>query len=86
MSEINSHICRVCGYNVGEPLWEDNYPNWIICDCCGSESGYDDSSNESVHSNRRKWIDGGYKWFNPQKKPASWNFRQQLNNIPEKWK
>jgi len=86
VSNLESHICRVCGYNAGESLWENGDPNWIICDCCGAESGYHDFTKDSASSNRMKWINDGCNWFSPEKKPANWDLQQQLSNIPAQWK
>jgi len=86
MSSKESHICRICGYNCGEPFWVGNNPNWLICDCCGSESGYEDSTLESIVIAREKWISNGSQWFNSKHKPSKWNSAEQLINIPRKWK
>ncbi|MBI5857596.1 MAG: hypothetical protein HZB42_08085 [Sphingobacteriales bacterium] len=81
-----SHICRICGHDMGEPAWEDDNPNWLICNCCGSESGYEDTSVESVRANRSNWVKNGCKWFLLDAKPAEWDLQAQLNRISQKWK
>jgi hypothetical protein len=86
MINNESHICRVCGYNCGEPLWDEDNPNWIICDCCGSESGYEDFTLDSIFLARKNWISNEYRWFDIKRKPTNWDFRQQLINIPDRWK
>lgn len=51
-----NNICPVCGY-LG-CLIED----WHICPCCGTEFGYDDAGRTHAEL-RRRWIDGGMKWW-----------------------
>ncbi len=38
------HVCRVCGYDMQYPIWDDDGlgPTHDICACCGCEFGYDD--------------------------------------------
>jgi rubredoxin len=47
---MKKNICRVCGliYDKFYPWGEDGeVPSHDICDCCGTEFGYDDVSIES---------------------------------------
>lgn len=81
-TEIN--FCPVCGYPLGDynPWGDDgNTPTYNICPCCGVEWGNEDYTPESRMEYRNKWIAGGAKWFDPQKKPANWNLEEQLKNI-----
>jgi hypothetical protein len=38
------HVCRVCGYDMGYPIWDDDGlgPTFDICACCGCEFGFND--------------------------------------------
>ena len=78
-------ICRVCGlyYRNFYPWGEDGkIPSHEICDCCGIEFGYEDNNNKSTENARKKWTEGGYVWFNFEKRPKGWDSLQQLKNIP----
>jgi hypothetical protein len=41
--------CRVCGLDQQSPPWgvDGKSPTYAICDCCGVEFGYEDSTRES---------------------------------------
>ncbi len=37
---MKEYICKACGFNnYPEEFWEDDNPMYIICPCCGCESG-----------------------------------------------
>jgi hypothetical protein len=76
--------CRVCGFRLAEPPWGDDgtTPQYDICPCCGSESGYHDCTPKAARSNREKWINGGAKWFHPEMKPRGWILLHQLAWVP----
>jgi hypothetical protein len=78
------NICPVCGYDGLEelPYDHDGNPSYEICDCCGFEFGFDDDSEGlSFEEYRKKWIEEGAKWFNPDMKPKGWDIKRQLLNI-----
>jgi len=78
------YICPVCGYPKlkEQPYDKDGNPSYVICDCCGFEFGFDDSSkNFSYKEYRKKWIEDGANWFSPSKKPGNWSLTDQLKNI-----
>lgn len=77
------YICPICGYDrLEEPPYIDGYiPSHDICDCCGSEFGLDDCTQEQIEKNRKKWIDMGYPWFSLESKPINWDPNEQLKNI-----
>jgi hypothetical protein len=72
---FNKHHCRVCGLFNSDPPWGEDgkTPTFIICDCCGVEFGYEDSTIESTNRFRDKWMNSGCCWFNKSKKPKDWN-------------
>jgi hypothetical protein len=42
-SEMVENICRVCGLDEGEDRWTGpDGEQYIICPCCGAESGVED--------------------------------------------
>lgn len=78
------NICPVCGYDGLEemPYDQDGNPSYEICDCCGFEFGFDDDSEGiSFEEYRKKWIEEGAEWFNPDMKPKGWDIKRQLSNI-----
>lgn len=84
---MKEYICRVCGYdNSPEEFWEDNNPMYIICPCCGCESGNEDYTIESAKEYRIEWIEKGMKWFDNSLKPEDWSFTNQLERIPDQYK
>lgn len=77
-------VCKVCGYDGLEysQYLKDDEPTFVICDCCGFESGYDDlDRGYSIQEYRRKWLKEGAKWFDKSKKPVNWSLGKQLKNI-----
>lgn len=80
-------ICRVCGLKQNEPQWGDDgeTPTYNICDCCGVEFGYEDSSLIGIKNYRNKWLSSGGRWTKPNCKPENWTLENQLPNIPVKY-
>lgn len=81
---MDLHICRVCGLKYRDFFpWGEHgdVPSHEICDCCGIEFGYEDTTPESSKMNRKRWIENGTRWFRPEKKSAGWNLEEQLKNI-----
>jgi hypothetical protein len=80
--------CRVCGIFNEEPPWGErgNLPTFNICECCGVEFGYEDSSIGGIRSYRKKWIESRYKWFSPKHKPSDWSPEEQMIHIPEEFR
>src|SRR5262245_39136420 len=73
ITHMDPCVCRVCGlrYNDFYPWGPDGQiPSHDICDCCGSEFGYEDVTVESSKVNRNRWIEKGAAWFQPEKKPS----------------
>ncbi|MEN5182077.1 hypothetical protein ABE501_20175 [Comamonas testosteroni] len=87
MLKEDSH-CRVCGYLLSTPPWGDDghSPSWEICPCCGTEFGYEDCTPTSARKKREAWILDGKKWFHVKMKPESWDFYNQLKEIPDDFK
>lgn len=79
--------CRVCGLVHAEPPWGDDgrTPLFEMCDCCGVEFGYQDSTPLGVARYRKKWLDAGGAWDNPKTRPPDWNLAEQLAGIPAPW-
>lgn len=82
-----NHFCRVCGLYSKTPPWgEDNQtPTYEICSCCGVEFGNEDYTLGSIKSYRDNWINSGLKWFDPKERPANWDYKKQLENIPKEY-
>jgi hypothetical protein len=73
-------LCRVCAWCLDEPGWTMDGPTHTICDCCGSESGIDDTTPERIAAYRRQWIRGGHVWFDPTRRPAGWSYDDALHS------
>jgi hypothetical protein len=83
-------ICRICGYDDGSIRWKlENdklYPNYLICECCEAESGYEDCLIGAIRKNRELWLNNGAQWKYAKSKPDNWDLEKQLAQIPEKYK
>ncbi len=89
MRKINElYICRVCGAEQLDAPWGDDgeSPTYEICDCCGVEFGYEDSTLQGIKNYRAKWLDGGAKWNNKKSEPSKWSREEHLSCIPEKYR
>lgn len=84
---MKEYICKACGYdNFPQEFWEDDSPGYIICPCCGCESGNEDYTIESTKKYRQEWLESGSKWFEKKYKPEDWDLNQQLEQIPIEYK
>lgn len=83
------NTCRVCGYIFSEfkPWGDDGQTaSFAHCPCCFIEFGFDDIRIEIIREKRKEWIENGYLWYEPNKRPTNWNPKKQLENIPEEFK
>ena len=76
--------CRVCGLLQPEAIWgaDGQCPTYCICDCCGCDFGYEDTSVEGIRRHRERWLAGDAAWLEPDKKPSDWNRDEQLALVP----
>lgn len=76
------YICVVCGYNnlQNKQYSKDGLPMFVICPCCGFESGFDDlSEGYSIEEYRFEWLMNGAKWWSgAQSKPDNWDAKTQM--------
>lgn len=81
------YICRICGSEQLEaPQSEDGEsPTYDICDCCGVEFGYEDSTLKGIKMYRSKWLDNGAKWYHKKSEPESWSLEEQLSHMQVKY-
>ena len=80
-------ICRVCGLDEDDERWTGAVrAQYVICSCCGAESGVDDLDLKSVRDYRSKWIAAGCAWFSPEERPADWQFDRQMSGLPASWR
>ena len=81
-------ICRVCGLRTTAetpeqmPWTPEGSANYLICECCGIESGYEDDSPATARRARAEWLSRGAPWFVPKYRPADWDLQEQLAKIP----
>lgn len=75
--------CKVCGFCQDHPPWgaDGNTPSFGICDCCGVEFGYEDSTPAAAGAYRRSWLARGAPWLCEATRPPEWNLEQQLAAI-----
>lgn len=87
VSEAMKSVCRVCGYDEGEDRWTgSDGAQYIICSCCGAESGVDDRDLRWVREYRAKWHADGCGWFSADERPEGWRPEWQAANIPPEWR
>lgn len=70
--------CRICGWDLGEPGWVDGDPLYIICACCGGETGVDDYSRAARSKYLTTWVAAGQHWFIPDERAAGWSLDVQF--------
>jgi hypothetical protein len=86
MDEKTYQHCPICGCHLfdGDPARAigsmDLHVSYDICECCGCEFGLDDKPEY-----RTEWIEGGFKWLYPEKKPLDWDPYAQLENCDPEW-
>ncbi|KND26030.1 hypothetical protein [Streptomyces acidiscabies] len=78
--------CRVCGQNDGTVLWSNGTPHYVICDCCGTESGIGDDNLSQARELRGFWVANGAPWDVPRNRPEDWNLLDQMKNLPPEWR
>jgi hypothetical protein len=88
MPSKDRYFCRVCGLKQVSPPWGEGgeTPSFEICECCGVEFGYEDSTLAGIRSYRAGWLDKGARWFKPRLKPPGWDAAAQLQNVPPEYK
>lgn len=75
--------CPVCGYNgLDEPAFDDvGAPSFDICDCCGTQFGYHDST-KSHATLRAEWVAKGMPWHSRVTPPPhDWDPVKQLRSV-----
>lgn len=71
----------ICGFPWSETEEVEEVRNsFDICDCCGCEYGYDDTS-----AYREQWLKRGAPWWNKKERPPQWYLDRQLQNIITDW-
>ncbi|MCF8374254.1 MAG: hypothetical protein K9H64_21715 [Bacteroidales bacterium] len=79
-------FCRVCGYEYEDetkPWYDDEYPSYEICLCCGVHFGISDTDLTQIREYRENWIKAGAVFFQRNSKPHNWNLNKQLELIPD---
>lgn len=82
---MKENYCHCCGLPLGDyyPWGEDGLsPDYGICECCGIEYGYPDSTESALLRFRTNWLANGAKWWELKYKPTSWSLEKQLANLP----
>jgi hypothetical protein len=88
LSDRNIYACRVCGLLQDEPPWgeDSNTPTFNICECCGTEFGYEDATAKAIQASRARWLSNGARWYLPEFKPENWQLEEQLQQIPPQFR
>ncbi|MEV0281977.1 hypothetical protein AB0I22_37135 [Streptomyces sp. NPDC050610] len=79
-------LCRVCGYDDGEPRWVNGCAYSVICSACASQSGLNDNLLEGVRELRGYWVGQGAPWSCPEDKPEGWDLLKQISDLPPEWR
>ncbi len=80
-------VCRVCGFDEGDERWTGpDGAQYVICPCCGAESGVEDVLLRWVRRHRLRWIRAGHSWWSRQEPPAGWDPDEQLAQVPPAWR
>ncbi|MFJ9999735.1 hypothetical protein [Streptomyces werraensis] len=80
-------VCRIYGLDAGEVRFDEyGSPLFVICVCCGCESGVEDGNVAAVRRKRGSWIDDGAPWFKAKARPTDWDLPRQLSSIPSQWR
>ncbi|MDX3383405.1 hypothetical protein PV682_18305 [Streptomyces niveiscabiei] len=84
---LEETVCRICGRDEGDIL-RDRYgvPQYVICDCCGNESGIGDDDLFQVRQLRGLWVANGARWDEPSSRPEKWDLLEQMKNLPAEWR
>ena len=79
--------CPACGFDLEFSPWDEGSPSDEICPSCGIQFGYDDAAggDESARARiyadwRRRWIEGGMKWWSKSARPEGWDPKKQLRD------
>jgi hypothetical protein len=75
--------CPVCGYKgLDEPAFDNvGAPSYEICDCCGTEFGYHDTT-KSHAALRQEWVAKGMPWHSKiVPPPTDWDPAEQLKRF-----
>ena len=80
--------CPVCGFQDITVLDDFNCTTFEICECCGSESGFEYNQNSTIEhfaKVRYEWvIENSCDWWGEEyTKPSNWNpfLQMKLANI-----
>jgi hypothetical protein len=74
----DKNYCRVCGLRQQEPPWgeDGSVRSFGICDCCGTEFGYEDTTVAAIPAQRARWLSHGAPWANPAARPPNWDLNE----------
>lgn len=76
-TDPHPHGCLVCGWDFEEPSWAP-HPLYLICGCCGSESGVEDIDERSAREALLRWVARGAPWFTRSERPYGWSIVRHL--------
>lgn len=58
MLDPKDYACQICGFLQLSPPWGDdgNTPLFDICNCCGVEFGYENTTIQTIKQYREQWL------------------------------
>ena len=82
------YSCPICGFDGLQKTSlrrKQDTPSYEICPCCGFEFGFDAMDNPATQNIfRTRWVQNGFPWFIPQRKPKAWDPKKQLEKLKKK--
>ncbi|MEV7886652.1 hypothetical protein ACWD3I_19300 [Streptomyces sp. NPDC002817] len=87
MGNRTETACRICGYDDSDALFDQHgVPQYVICPCCGNESGIGDDSVSQVRELRGLRVATGARWAEPGMRPDDWDVLRQMTAVPPPWR
>lgn len=85
----SQHRCPACGFLLDFAPWEGELASDEICPSCGIQFGYDDAAGgylerrqEVYRQWRKRWIEGGMRWWSSASPPPlEWDPQAQLREL-----
>jgi hypothetical protein len=85
-----THVCPVCGFDLGFRPWVAESASDEICPCCGIQFGYSDAAGGDLERRkhiyatwRADWIIAGMPWRRGGAAPQGWNPEKQRASVLE---
>ena len=82
---MNKFKCPVCKWKGLSEKVKWPYGTHEICECCGSQFGFDVQEDSDILKVRREWLSEGAEWFSDDSEamPRNWSLdcaKKQISN------